>query len=270
LAGLEGRTEYLIDTNLKGTINCLNYAVKYNAQFIFLSTSRIYPIAALEAANWKEENTRFVWVDEQSIEGISSSGVSERLRLDGYRSLYGTTKLASELIIQEYKQMFDLKTIINRCGVIAGPFQMGKIDQGVIVLWAAKHYWQGKLNYIGYGGLGKQVRDILHIDDLFHLIDIQLNAMDKFSGEIFNAGGGKNCSLSLLELTQLCEKFSGNKIHIGQTMENRTSDLRIYITDNQKVTQATSWKPEKNPDEIIEEIFDWIQGNENLLKPILA
>src|SRR5690606_3523819 len=121
--------------------------------------------------------------------------------LSGFRSLYGATKLSSEYIIQEFCQNFGLKTVINRCGVLTGPYQMGKVDQGVVVLWMAKHFWKGKLEYIGYRGEGLQVRDILHVHDLFELIDIQTKGISKYTGSIFNVGGGIEISCSLKELT---------------------------------------------------------------------
>ena len=170
--------------------------------------------------------------------------------------------IVGELFIQEYKQFFGLKTVINRCGVLTGPWQMGKIDQGVVVLWIAKHFWNQPLSYIGYGGTGKQVRDMLHTDDLFRLIDWQMHHLDEINGEIFNVGGGTAISLSLNEMTTLCEEITGNKIPIKQVPENRTADIRIYITDNSKVTAKTGWKPQISPKQIFSEIYEWIKEND--------
>lgn len=269
LAGIDSTPDYLINTNLSGTINCLNFATKNKSDFIFLSTSRIYPIETIESINFTEANTRFEIAEQQTIKGFSKNGISEDFPLDNYRSLYGTTKLASELFIQEYKQFFGLKTVINRCGVLTGPWQMGKIDQGVVVLWIAKHFWNQPLSYIGYGGTGKQVRDMLHTDDLFRLIDWQMHHLDEINGEIFNVGGGTEISLSLNEMTTLCEEITGNKIPIKQVPENRTADIRIYITDNSKVTSKTGWKPQISPKQIFSEIYEWIKENEQQLASIL-
>ena len=269
LAGIDSTPDYLINTNLSGTINCLNFATKNKSDFIFLSTSRIYPIETIESINFTEANTRFEIAEQQTIKGFSKNGISEDFPLDNYRSLYGTTKLASELFIQEYKQFFGLKTVINRCGVLTGPWQMGKIDQGVVVLWIAKHFWNQPLSYIGYGGTGKQVRDMLHTDDLFRLIDWQMHHLDEINGEIFNVGGGTAISLSLNEMTTLCEEITGNKIPIKQVPENRTADIRIYITDNSKVTAKTGWKPQISPKQIFSEIYEWIKENEQQLASIL-
>ncbi len=79
-----------------------------------------------------------------------------------------------------------MKSIINRCGVLTGPWQMGKIDQGVVVLWLAKHFWNKELSFIGFGGQGLQLRDILHYNDLYALIKMQLRDFSKFEGQIFN------------------------------------------------------------------------------------
>jgi CDP-paratose 2-epimerase len=263
LAGLKNAPDYLINTNLIGTIHCLNFARKCNAGFIFLSTSRIYPIKHIESICFTEEETRFAIAPEQSLKGVSSKGIAEEFPIRGYRSLYGATKLASELLIEEYNQFYGVRSVINRCGVIAGPWQMGRVDQGVITLWLARHFWKQQLSYIGYGGSGKQVRDILHIDDLYRLIDYQIHNLERLSGEIFNAGGGNNISVSLKELTTICEQVTGNRIDIQKTEEDRAADIRIYITDNSKITSATGWFPEKTPYMIAKDIFDWLHQNEN-------
>ncbi|GAA4416918.1 NAD-dependent epimerase/dehydratase family protein [Nibrella viscosa] len=269
LAGLDGTPDYLINTNLFGTVNCLNYALKHKANFIFLSTSRVYPIKTIETLNFEEADTRFVLSDDQPVPGVSSKGIAENFPLDGARSLYGTTKLASELIIQEYNEFYGLKTVINRCGVITGPWQMGKVDQGVMVLWIAKHYFEQSLAYIGYGGTGKQTRDMLHIDDLYRLIDWQLHNLDQVNGEILNAGGGVESSASLQELTQICQEVTGKTIPIKQVTENRAADIRLYITDNTKVTNLTGWKPEKGIKDIVSDIAKWLDENRAALEPIL-
>ncbi|WP_234736582.1 NAD-dependent epimerase/dehydratase family protein [Tellurirhabdus bombi] len=269
LAGLDGTPDYLINTNLVGTINCLNYAKKSKANVVFLSTSRVYPIKAIETLNYEEADTRFVLTDDQPVPGVSSKGIAENFPLDGARSLYGATKLASELMIQEYNEFYGLKTVINRCGVITGPWQMGKVDQGVMVLWIAKHYFQQQLAYIGYGGTGKQTRDMLHIADLYRLIDWELHNMDKVNGQILNAGGGVESSASLQELTKICQEVTGKTIPINQVSENRAADIRLYVTDNTKVTNLTGWKPELGIKEIVSDITKWLDENRAALEPIL-
>jgi CDP-paratose 2-epimerase len=269
LAGINSAPDYLLNTNIIGTINCLNFAVRSSADLIFLSTSRVYPIHILEQLKFEEEENRFQLSNQQTIPGCSSKGISEDFPLKGVRSLYGTTKLASELIIEEYNHFYKLKTVINRCGVLTGSWQMGKVDQGVVVLWMAKHFWNQKLSYIGYGGEGKQVRDILHVQDLYRLIDYQLHNLDKVNGQTFNVGGGKEVSVSLKELTAICQRITGNKIAIDKISANREADIRMYITDNSRIEKLTGWKPEISVDRILEDIYLWIQQNHKDLEPIL-
>ena len=268
-AGLDSDPTYVINNNLYGSINCFNACLKNNAKLIFLSTSRVYPIETIEKANYIEESTRFSFDVNQTQTGISNKGISEKLSLEGPRSFYGTTKLSSEMFIQEYAAFYGLKAAITRFGVIAGPRQMGKTDQGVVTLWMAKHYWNQSLKYIGYGGEGKQVRDLLHVDDVVKLIDLQIHQIEKFEGKIYNVGGGIENSASLLEMTSICEKITGNKVKIGSEVETRTADLRIYITDNSLIEKEIGWKPTKNVEQIFTDIFHWIKENENHLEPIL-
>lgn len=268
-AGLDSDPTYVINNNLYGSINCFNACVKNNAKLIFLSTSRVYPIETIENALYIEEQTKFLFTDNQSIAGISSKGISEGLSLEGARSFYGTTKLSSELFIHEYVAFYGLRAAVTRFGVIAGPRQMGKTDQGVVTLWMAKHYWKQSLKYIGYGGKGKQVRDLLHVDDLVELIDYQIHNIEKFVGKVYNAGGGIENSASLKEMTAICERITGNTIQIDEVPETRTADLRIYVTDNSKIKNEIGWKPKKSVETIFKDIYLWIKENEKQLESIL-
>lgn len=270
LAGYNSPPDYLINTNLVGTVNCLELARKSGADFIFLSTSRVYPVKTINNLNFVETATRFELSDEQTISGVSKSGFTEQLPLDGTRTLYGTTKLCSELIIQEYVEMYGLKAVTNRCGLLTGSWQMGKVDQGVVVLWVASHYYGRSLSYIGYSGSGKQVRDILHVNDLYRLLEFELDQIGRLSGETFNVGGGREISLSLQELTELCRKHTGREVPVASVSQERPGDIRIYLTDHSKVTRMTGWKPEIGIDEIIGEIAGWIRDNSETLRPILA
>jgi CDP-paratose 2-epimerase len=206
----------------------------------------------------------------QFFPGASLKGISEDFPLDGPRSLYGATKLCSELMLQEYQDMYGVKAVINRCGVLAGPWQMGKVDQGVVVLWVARHIYGGRLDYVGFGGRGKQVRDMLHIKDLLQLILYEISHLDDLTGKVFNVGGGLDVSASLLELTELCRRVTGNSIEIGGVPENRPADIRLYITDNARVTECTGWRPARDLQTILEDIHKWITDNREALKPVLA
>jgi CDP-paratose 2-epimerase len=270
LAGIDESPAYVVRTNLEGTINCLDLARRHGAAVVFLSTSRVYPIRAIAGLNYTESDTRFELADNQPFPGVSPAGISEAFPLEGTRSLYGATKLASELILQEYREMYGFPAVINRCGVIAGPWQMGKVDQGVVVLWAARHFFEKPLQYIGFGGTGKQTRDLLHIDDLVRLVLYQLDHLEALDGETFNVGGGREVSVSLLELTALCQEATGNTVSISPVAETRAADIPLYITDNWKVTDATGWRPEKNATCIVADIVTWLEDHRNDLAPILG
>ncbi len=270
MAGINSSPDYLLNTNLVGTINCLEYARRQNAKFLFLSTSRVYPISYINNLAYEETTTRFVIKDGQDLPGASSKGIAEDFPLDQPRSLYGVTKYASELIIQEYADTYGLGAIIDRCGVITGPWQMGKVDQGVFVLWVAKHYFNQSLAFIGYGGEGKQVRDFIHIDDLYRAIASQLNNFDDYTQDVFNIGGGLENSVSLLELTKLCQEITGNTIPIESVKEDRPADLRFFITDSTKFLEKSGLSWEKDALQTVQEIYDWIKANEKQLEPILS
>ncbi len=262
--------QYVLQTNLLGTINILELARQTQARLLFLSTSRVYPIAALKSLKILDLPTRFAIAPAQTIPGTSDKGISEDFPLQGYRSLYGSTKLASELLIEEYRQAYGIQAIINRCGVIAGPWQMGKVDQGVFGFWVAAHYFQNQLKYIGYGGTGKQVRDLLHVEDLLRLVDYQLEHFAELDGEVFNVGGGVNNSLSLIETTQLCQAIIGKSTQVQECPEERPGDIPIFITDSSKVINKTGWQPTIKPEASLRDIYQWIFKNEAVLSSILS
>ncbi len=269
LAGFGQNPAQIININLLGTMNCLELARRNKADFIFLSTSRVYPYAAINNINTIELETRFDWVDGQEIEGWSKEGIAEDFTKNGLKTLYGATKFASELILQEYISMYGIKGVINRCGVIAGPWQFGKVDQGVFTLWMLAHYFKRELRYIGFGGRGKQVRDLLHVDDLFELINLEISSFDKINGKVYNVGGGRQISLSLLETTKLCEEISGNYLDIRRESNNRPGDIKIYLTDNKQALHDLGWQPKRSPSEILLSIYNWIRDKEYLLKHVI-
>jgi CDP-paratose 2-epimerase len=270
LAGFDGNPLYVINTNLTGTINCLEEARKRKADIIFLSSSRVYPYDRINALEIDETETRFVWKEEQELVGWSSMGLSEDFPLNGPRSLYGTSKLCSEYLLQEYISMYDLRGVINRCGVIAGPWQFGKVDQGVFTLWMIAHCFKREgLKYIGFSGKGKQVRDLLHVEDVFTLIDVELRSIEDLNGRTFNAGGGLGVSLSLLEATELCREITGNVVNLGSVPETRPADLKIYITDNSSVTSATGWLPTRSTKTVLADIHRWIMDHEEDIRRVL-
>ena len=259
LADITISPEYVINTNLIGTINCLELARKERADFIFMSTSRVYPYEAIAGLKTKEAKTRLVWKDNQKCVGFSGKGIDTDFSLLGPKSLYGATKLSCELLITEYIKNYRIKGIINRCGVIAGPWQFGKVDQGVFSLWMKHHYFKRPLSYIGWGGKGKQVRDLLHIDDLCELLSLQIGNMSNGNGKVYNVGGGEKVSLSLLETTLLCQEITGNKLKINSRKENRPFDLPVYITDNSKISRDYHWAPKRSREKIMKDIYEWLK-----------
>lgn len=269
LAGLGSTFNYVINTNLVGTLNILELAAQKKAKFIFLSTSRIYPIEHLENIQLIEGKARFEISEKQKIKGITTRGINEEFPLNKARSIYGSTKLASELFIEEFREFYGVDYVINRCGVVAGPYQMGKVDQGVVTLWMARHYWNREVKYIGYNGTGKQVRDVLHIQDLFELIEKEIQNFDIVKGQTFNAGGGIKSSVSLKELTVLCKEITENKISELKSEETRKGDIPLYVTDNSKIKTVLGWEPQRNVKDVLVDIYKWMNKNDRFLKPIL-
>lgn len=259
LAGRDGETDYLVQTNLYGAVNCAEYCRKNNAGMIFLSTSRVYPIEPLLKCSLMEKPTRFELSDTQKVSGLSSKGVSEEFPMNGARSIYGATKYAAEIMFEEYRQTFSIPVVINRCGVIAGPWQFGKVDQGIAVFWLASHMFGKPLKYIGFGGTGRQVRDMMHIDDLVELVILQLKDPAKFATGVWNAGGGREISVSLVELTDICAKITGKKLGIGSEPETRYADIPVYISDAGKIMAFCGWKAKLQIEKIMEDIYVWLK-----------
>jgi CDP-paratose 2-epimerase len=270
MAGADGETAYTVHTNLIGAYNCLELARRDAAQLVFLSTSRVYPMRPQSELQYEEGPTRFELSDRQEIQGASSSGISEDFPLGGARSLYGATKLAAELLVEEYAEGFGLRTVIDRCGVITGPWQMGKVDQGVFAFWLFHHHFGLPLSYIGYGGEGKQVRDLLHVDDLVELVDEQLSDPEGWAGFVGNVGGGRENSLSLLETTEICRELTGNEVPIERVTETRRGDVPIFIADCARLFARTDWRPRRDPRQTLADIHKWTTANESSLAEALG
>ena len=257
-AGMNGQPSFVFDANVLGTFNVLEFARRNTASVILLSTNRVYPIAALRDLPLRQIGDRVDLKPELSGDGWSMNGVKEDFWLDGSRSLYGATKLAAEVLTHEYGSMFGLRTIVNRCGVIAGPWQMGKVEQGFVSLWVARHVYGVGLSYIGFGGQGLQVRDVLHVHDLCDLIALQLNSLDLHAGRTYNVGGGRTSNTSLRELTGRCESLTGRSVDVNGIQDTRISDIPWYITDHAAVSAATGWSPRRSLDQILADTHEWI------------
>ena len=248
----------VINTNLIGTINILKKAKIDHSKIIFLSSSRVYPINS-----FKEFSKKKLLKKDLKI----SKMFNENSNINGPKTIYGVTKLASEMFIEEFSYAFKMKYIINRCGVISGPLQFGKQDQGFVSLWIWRHLMKKKLSYIGYEGLGNQVRDVLHIDDLSELINIQIKNLNKINNTLFTVGGSKKSYTSLKKLTEICQKITGNKLSMSKIKKTSIYDIPYFITDNSKITRTYGWKPKKNITNIIKDTYKWLKINKsNLIK----
>jgi CDP-paratose 2-epimerase len=269
LAGIHESPNYVLDTNLKGTLHCLEFARKRAGAFLFLSTSRVYSIEPLKKIQLRETETRFEIADQNNTPGFSTQGVDEAFPTHLPRSFYGASKLSSEMLAQEYADTYKLPVIINRCGVISGPGQFGKVDQGVFSMWVFNHLFGKPLKYQGFGGNGKQVRDLLHPADLFSLIRKEIDKTETWKGQIFNIGGGRDTSLSLMELTQLCQELTGKEVPITKNMETAHVDIPLYISNSTKAKEVLGWEPKIRAKQIILEILAWAEQNRKQLELLL-
>jgi CDP-paratose 2-epimerase len=256
----------IVPVNLTGAYHCFELAARHGAQVVFLSTSRVYPIASIERLAYRELETRYELLEDQPVPGASADGIGEDFPLAGSRTMYGASKLAGELLLAEY----ELPWVINRCGVIAGPWQMGKVDQGVFTHWMLSFYFGKPLTYIGFGGSGKQVRDLLHVADLVDLVDEQLDSPEVWAGRTHNVGGGRSCSLSLLETSAICRDLTGNDLEIDAVSETRAGDVRCYLSDCSALYAHTAWRPRHAARDVLADILGWISENEDLVRTALA
>jgi CDP-paratose 2-epimerase len=269
MSGVDGDTGYLVHTNLTGAYNCLELARRDGAFVVFLSTSRVYPVAPQVELNLQEGEDRFEIAPAQEVRGVSPAGISEEFPLEGARTLYGATKLAAEMLIEEYREGLGVPAVIDRCGVIAGPWQMGKVDQGVFTHWMLAHHFGNPLSYIGFGGHGKQVRDLLHVEDLVDLVERQLLDPPAWDGRTVNVGGGRGCSLSLRETTAICQELTGNEVPITPVQETRQGDVPIYLSDCTRLFGLDGWRPRRSAEQVLADVHAWVAADEERIAQAL-
>ncbi len=245
----------VFNTNLIGTFNVLKKCIKDKTDIIFLSSSRVYSIEKLRSLVKSEKLLKPLKIKKE---------IDETFSVDSASSLYGFTKLASEKLIREMFFKTNLKYIINRFGVIAGPWQFGKQDQGFVTLWLARHLFKKKLAYIGFGGNGFQVRDLLHIDDVCKIISLQIKKLKKINNETFNIGGGPKNTISLKNLTRKCEIMTNNKIRIQKISKTSDYDIPYYVTNNNKIKKFYNWIPSKKIESILIDIYFWLKKNKKI------
>ncbi len=269
LAGLETGTRKVIETNFGGSINLIELALHKKAKFIFISTSRVYSIEQIKQLKLVVSNAAFRLSTQNAVVGVSENGIREEFSTSGAKSIYGATKYCIEQILEEYIHFLNLEAIINRCGVLAGPGQFGKIDQGILMFWLLRHFQKKSLSYIGYEGKGYQVRDFLHVLDFCKVIDLQIHDFEKYKNQIFNIGGGSSNSASLCQLTEMAQKFTGNTVPIEGNPESRQADIPWYVTDHGRFSNMSGWRPENSLEKIFADSHLWLQENEFLLRKII-
>lgn len=247
LAGVDGRTSsrQLIEHNLGGTVNMLEFCKHHRAGFVLLSTSRVYSIAALAKLETVVEREAFQLAPPATrlIPGVSAAGIDETFPTTAPISLYGATKLASEALALEYGETFNLPVFVNRCGVLAGAGQFGRADQGIFAYWINAWLRQRPLRYIGFGGHGHQVRDCLHPRDLLPALIQQLAAPAIAAGDrVANFSGGSASAMSLRQLSNWCAAHLGPH-SVGVDSTPRAFDIPWLVLDSQKARRLWNWQP---------------------------
>lgn len=270
LAGCDGSPAPVFETNLGGTLQVLELCRRRAGHLIYLSSSRVYSIAPLRSVALEELPTRFALAGREQPAGVSAHGIAEEFATCGPRSFYGASKLASELLVQEYAAGAGVRALVDRCGAIAGPGQLGREDQGVFALWVAHHHFRLPLRYKGFGGRGKQVRDLLHPEDLFELIQRQMQRIDAHSGAVFNVGGGPDGATSLLEYTALCRELTGHAAEPACEPETHPVDVPWYVSDHRRASEAFDWKPRRGVREIASDLLAWLHAEEPRLRGLFG
>ncbi len=260
----------LMDHNLIGTIKVLEFCKKIQAGFILMSTSRVYSVAKLAAVKIQQKGDgRWKMGDGGTKKvGLTSKGISEEFSTEPPVSLYGASKRCAELLAMEYGEAFGFPVWINRCGVLAGKGQFGKVDQGIFSYWIRSWRENRPLKYIGFGGTGAQVRDCLDPKDLVTVlkkqmafsVNVNVERERRLEGgvdyRICNFGGGVGNSCSLRQLSEWCEKRFGPR-KVEADPKPRPYDLPWVVMDSSRAGKLWDWKVQTS----MEKIFDEIAGS---------
>lgn len=268
LAGVDGNTSssQIIENNLGGTINLLEYCKVHKAAFILLSTSRVYSITGLNSIELETVDNAFRPCSPQDFpEGSSETGISVNFSTTTPISLYGASKLASEVLALEFGHQFDFQVWINRCGVLAGEGQFGRPDQGIFSFWINSFLRKKPLKYLGYGGHGHQVRDCLHPKDLVSVLVRQMQGDRQPDQRICNFGGGIENSISLAQLSNWCAERCGPH-QLEAVSENRIQDVPWMVMDNREAAKTWNWEPITPIETILDEILSHARSNPNWLE----
>lgn len=241
------------EINVLGTINLLE-AVRYNvpgASIIYSSTNKVY--GDLEQYTYNEKLTRFECLE-------MPLGFSENTQLD-FHSPYGCSKGAADQYMLDYARIFGLKTVVFRHSSMYGGRQFATYDQGWVG-WFCQKAFETKYALdnaeFTISGTGKQVRDVLHSDDMKKLYFAALANIELAKGQAFNIGGGYENSLSLLELFTMLERIVGIELKYTH-LPVRESDQRVFIADVRKAKLIISWRPEVSSYEGIEKMYHWVE-----------
>lgn len=257
LAGVDGQTSsrQVVEHNLFGTINLLEYCKTHRAGFVLLSTSRVYAIKPLAELKVEPVKKAFRPDAKSSLPpGITAAGVDEHFSTGAPISLYGSTKLASETMALEYGETFDFPVWINRCGVLAGAGQFGRPDQGIFSFWINSWLRKRPLKYLGFGGNGFQVRDCLHPRDIVPLLAKQF-AAKKSAGHtrIVNLSGGVESSMSLAQLSDWCAaRFGPHQVQADGS--SRPFDIPWMVLNAALARKLWDWQPQTPLEKILDEI----------------
>jgi CDP-paratose 2-epimerase len=256
LAGVAGVTSsrQLVEHNLLGTINLLELCKAARSGFIMLSTSRVYSADRLAGMPVAVADQAFVPAAGAFAEpGLGATGITEEFSTTPPLSLYGTSKLASEVLAMEYGIAFDFPVFINRCGALAGAGQFGKADQGVLSFWIHSYAQRQPLTYIGFGGTGHQVRDYLHPTDVASLVIKQIASRASKAIALGNVAGGPAGSLSLAQLTRWCaDRFGPHPV--DRELRERPYDAPWIVLDTTRVRDRWDWNPGVALEGILEEV----------------
>ena len=245
------------ETNVIGTLNILESLKQYseNTKLINVSSNKVYGDIA-----WDE-------IDENSTRYFSKkykNGYNEEIPIS-FSGPYGCSKGSAEQYVLDYKKTFNLKTTSLRLSTIYGPNQYSTYNQGWVGWFLNEVYKQTSKNKIEISihGDGKQVRDILYIDDFCNLINNLLQNFDNVSGEVFNIGGGNNNSISILELLNYSKEIFKVSADFDLALKEwRTADQKYYASNIEKINKYTSWKPETNKEEGINLYSKWLKSKQ--------
>jgi CDP-paratose 2-epimerase len=239
--------------NAGGTLNMLELARASHRDPIFMysSTNKVY--GSLEDVKLREKKLRYDF-------SVLKQGVDEHQPLD-FHSPYGCSKGTADQYVHDYARIYGLRTVVFRQSCIYGPHQFGIEDQGWLA-WFMICVLRGKPVTI-YGN-GKQVRDVLYVEDLISAYDKAASQINVTSGQVYNIGGGAKNSLSVwYEYGPLLEELFQKKIHVIFESE-RPGDQKIFIADTQKAARDFGWNPKTSKREGITRLYDWIRTHKEL------